>query len=116
MKSLGYHNSGFVLARKGRQPELSGWYIVRCSRRRRHRRRRRQNTAPSLSNSSRRGADAAARLSNSSSSTAMVYSYPAQALNRFQKRLQVDPGDYSSRIGFLENLMNNTPLCVQQHC
>ena len=47
MKSLGYHNSGFVLARKGRQPELSGWYIVRCSR-------RRQNTAPSLSNSSRR--------------------------------------------------------------
>ena len=51
MKSLGYHNSGFVLARKGRQPELSGWYIVRCSRRRR---RRRQNTAPSLSNSSRR--------------------------------------------------------------
>ena len=48
MKSLGYHNSGFVLARKGRQPELSGWYIVRCSRR------RRQNTAPSLSNSSRR--------------------------------------------------------------
>ena len=35
MKSLGYHNSGFVLARKGRQPELSGWYIVRCSRRRR---------------------------------------------------------------------------------
>ena len=50
MKSLGYHNSGFVLARKGRQPELSGWYIVRCSRRRR----RRQNTAPSLSNSSRR--------------------------------------------------------------
>ena len=51
MKSLGYHNSGFVLARKGRQPELSGWYIVRCSSRRR---RRRQNTAPSLSNSSRR--------------------------------------------------------------
>ena len=53
MKSLGYHNSGFVLARKGRQPELSGWYIVRCSR-------RRQNTAPSLSNRRRRGAGAGA--------------------------------------------------------
>ena len=107
MKSLGYHNSGFVLARKGRQPELSGWYIVRCSSRRRRRRHLYLTAA---------AAAAAARLSNSSSSTAMVYSYPAQALNRFQKRLQVDPGDYSSRIGFLENLMNNTPLCVQQHC
>ena len=31
MKSVRYHYSGFVLARKGRQPELSGWSSSRSA-------------------------------------------------------------------------------------
>ena len=103
MKSVRYHYSGFVLARKGRQPELSGWSLSSTEVSSAVLRRLLQRQASSDSAALRcvlRAATALPSLSLAavlSSTTAVVccYCYPAQAFDRFQKRLQVDPGDYS---------------------